>query len=189
MSPEGHDQQGAESGYQVIPHDSPAAARAEAFEQAVGPFDGLGLDGIKKAEQRKAGQLTPEAHGHAQPQNDPHGDHFVPDDMAGVGHAHMPGGDGAGPPAYGNAGGNQPADLCRAQPQCQHQVGQPGPQAAHRAGGDAGQAGAKAQSNQMGRVLQHELHAGVGDSRRTHAGACFAIDSCLRNIGRRCSAV
>jgi hypothetical protein len=87
MSPKGDDQQGAESGYQVIPHDSPAAARAEAFEQAVGPFDGLGLT-ASKAEQRKAGELTPEAHGHAQPQNNPHGDHFVPDDMAGVGHAH-----------------------------------------------------------------------------------------------------
>lgn len=53
MPPEGHDQQGAEGSNQVIPHDSPAAARAEAFEQAVGPLTGWGLTASKKRNSAK----------------------------------------------------------------------------------------------------------------------------------------
>ena len=72
--------------------------------------------------------------------------------MAGVGHAHVLGGDGAGPPAHGDAGGDEPAYLGFVQVQLQHQIGQPGPQRAHRAGGHARQARAKAQCDEVRRM-------------------------------------
>ena len=97
--------------------------------------------------------------------------------MAGVGDAHVLGGDGAGPPAYGNAGGDEPADLRFIQPQLQHQKGQPGPECAHGARGDARQARAKTQCNHVRGVLQHEFHAGVGDAASRCSAFCFVIDS------------
>ena len=81
------------------PMTSCRSAPRRGFHRPSAQATGPGLAASKIAEQRERRGLRPEARRHDQRQHQPERQHLVPDDGAGVGHAEMPRGQRAGPPA------------------------------------------------------------------------------------------
>mmetsp|Transcript_49604 Transcript_49604/g.116492 ORF Transcript_49604/g.116492 Transcript_49604/m.116492 type:complete len:255 (-) Transcript_49604:114-878(-) len=160
-APERDDDQGTGGGDEVVEQDAKALGPADrgatlGLEQPVRPAHGPGLGGVEEAKQPEGDELADEAGRRDQPQDEPEGQHLVPDDGARVGRVQVLGAAGAGPPADEGADADQQRPGEVVHPRRDQHGHQPGPQRADGAGRLRAQAAAKAQRDPARRVAPHE---------------------------------